>query len=298
MNNQSRPKDWVRHHKTLTGFLVVLGILIFIIILGNDANPPKENIAESQESNDLSGDITQPLVTDDIKESEPQIEGIQEAVPQEGILVTKVVDGDTIQLEDGTTIRYIGIDAPETVHPSQPDGCFGAEASAKNKELVEGKRVRLEKDVSETDKYGRSLRYVYVGDTFVNDYLVRQGYATAVSYPPDINYQEQFRAAEQEARSNKRGLWGSCPTETTEAAQPAAPRATTRSQQTTSASSPKPKPATDSSSSGTYTGGDKDCSDFKTHDEAQAFFISQGGPSKDPHKLDRDGDGVACETLP
>ena len=138
----------------------------------------------------------------------------------------------------------------------------------------------------------------HIGDTFVNDYLARQGYATAVSYSPDVKYQDQFRTAEQEARTSKRGLWGSCPAEESTATQPTAPKATPKPQQTTTASTPAPKPATTSSSSSTYTGGDKDCGDFATHDEAQAFFISQGGPSKDLHKLDRDGDGIACETLP
>ena len=77
--------------------------------------------------------------------------------------VVRVIDGDTIEVEiDGTSyrVRYIGIDTPETVHPQKPVECFGKEASEKNRELVEGKRVRLEKDVSDTDKYGRLLRYV------------------------------------------------------------------------------------------------------------------------------------------
>ncbi|MBI1833751.1 MAG: thermonuclease family protein [Candidatus Andersenbacteria bacterium] len=142
----------------------------------------------------------------------------------EGVLVKRVIDGDTIELETGQTVRYIGIDTPETVHPSQPVGCFGKEASAKNTALVAGKRVRLEKDISETDRYGRLLRYVYVGDTFVNDSLVRQGYANASSYPPDVKYQDQFRQAEQEARAAKRGLWGSCSSgsSTSSATKPAA----------------------------------------------------------------------------
>ena len=82
--------------------------------------------------------------------------------------VIRVVDGDTIEIEGGQKVRYIGIDTPETVDPSRPVGCYGKEASDKNKELVEGKIVRLEKDISETDRYGRLLRYIYVGDIFVN----------------------------------------------------------------------------------------------------------------------------------
>lgn len=127
-----------------------------------------------------------------------------------GTLVTKVIDGDTIEIESGQRVRYIGIDTPETVHPDIKTQCFGAESSSKNKELVEGKRVRLEKDISETDKYGRLLRYVYVGDVSVNDLLVREGYANSSSYPPDIKYQNQLNQAQQEAQQASRGLWGSC----------------------------------------------------------------------------------------
>lgn len=126
-------------------------------------------------------------------------------------LVTKVVDGDTIRVDiDGTSVavRYIGVDTPETVHPSKPVECFGAEASARNAALVAGQRVRLEKDVSETDRYGRLLRYVYVGDTLVNLALVADGYAHASSYPPDVAHDAEFLAAERAAREAKVGLWG------------------------------------------------------------------------------------------
>ena len=184
-------------------------------------------------------------------------------------LVTKVIDGDTVQLDNGKTARLIGIDTPETVDPRKSVQCFGKEASEKTRGLVEGKRVRLEKDVSETDRYGRLLRYVYIDSIFVNDYLVRQGFAYASSYPPDVKYQEKFNAAQKEARENNRGLWAACS-------------------------------SMEESASGVsnISTGDQDCKDFKTQKEAQAFFISQGGPAKDPHKLDADKDGVVCENLP
>jgi uncharacterized repeat protein (TIGR02543 family) len=127
--------------------------------------------------------------------------------------VTRVIDGDTIEVNlEGVIykVRYIGIDTPETVHPTQPVECFGEQASAKNSELVAGKIVVLEKDVSETDRYGRLLRYVWVGDIFVNDYLVRQGYAYAYTYPPDVKYASQFAQAQREAQENNRGLWAVC----------------------------------------------------------------------------------------
>ncbi|KKR75777.1 MAG: WD40 domain protein beta Propeller [Candidatus Levybacteria bacterium GW2011_GWA2_40_8] len=119
-----------------------------------------------------------------------------------------MIDGDTIKIENNIVVRYIGIDTPETVHPSKPVQCYGKEASDKNKELVEGKEVKLEKDVSETDKYDRLLRYVWLGDILVNEYLVHEGYAQSSSYPPDIKYQERFIEAQRQAREEKKGLWG------------------------------------------------------------------------------------------
>ena len=125
--------------------------------------------------------------------------------------VVRVIDGDTIEVYlDGElhTVRYIGMDTPETVHPTKGEEPYGKEASTKNSELVLGKTVLLEKDVSETDRYGRLLRYVYVGNVFVNAELVRLGYAQVVTYPPDVKYQEHFLALQVEAREAGRGLWG------------------------------------------------------------------------------------------
>lgn len=130
--------------------------------------------------------------------------------PREKARVVKVVDGDTIELEDGRKVRYIGIDTPETVKPNTPVQCMGKEASLANKELVQGKEVEMEKDVSETDRYGRLLRYVYVGDVMVNQYLVSEGYAYSSSYPPDVKYQEIFREAQRQAQESEKGLWGRC----------------------------------------------------------------------------------------
>ena len=124
--------------------------------------------------------------------------------------IVRVIDGDTIEVEiEGKSykVRYIGIDTPELHHPEKPVEYYAQEAYEKNRELVEGKTVFLEKDVSETDRYGRLLRYVYVGDTFVNAYLVQQGYAQVSTYPPDVKYQERFLELQREARKAQRGLW-------------------------------------------------------------------------------------------
>ncbi len=129
-------------------------------------------------------------------------------------LVTRVIDGDTIEIEGGAHVRYIGMDTPEVVDPRKPVQCFGLEAQRRNKELVEGKRVFLEKDVSEVDKYSRLLRYVYVDNRFVNWILVNEGLARVATFPPDVKYQSRLLEAEWNARDNKRGLWTACPTHT------------------------------------------------------------------------------------
>ena len=139
-----------------------------------------------------------------------------DGVEGERALVTKVIDGDTMEIEGGKTIRFIGIDTPETVDPRKSVQCFGKEASSETKSLLSGKTVILQKDVSETDKYGRLLRYIYLPPSrsgqilFVNDYLVREGFARVLTYPPDVKYNEQFREAEKEAKAQKKGLWGRC----------------------------------------------------------------------------------------
>jgi micrococcal nuclease len=124
------------------------------------------------------------------------------------VTITKVIDGDTVEIAGGKKVRLIGIDTPETVDPRRPVGCFGRQASDFTKSGLLNQFVRLEKDVSETDKYGRLLRYVWLGDELFNETLVRQGYAHASSYPPDIKYQDRFTAAQAIARQAKLGLWG------------------------------------------------------------------------------------------
>lgn len=130
-------------------------------------------------------------------------------------IVKKVIDGDTIELSSGEKVRYIGIDTPETVDPRRAVGCFGKEASDENKKLVEGKTIMLVKDISEKDKFDRLLRLVYLKQNngnliFVNDFLIRQGFAKASTYPPDVKFSAQFVEAEKEARDSSRGLWKMC----------------------------------------------------------------------------------------
>jgi len=123
---------------------------------------------------------------------------------------TRVVDGDTIVVEIGgqaEKVRLIGVDTPETVHPRKPVEYFGKEASAFTRKMVEGKRVRLEYDWQQRDKYRRLLAYVYLDDgTFLNAEIIKQGYGFAYTRYP-FRYLDDFRQYEREARENNRGLW-------------------------------------------------------------------------------------------
>jgi micrococcal nuclease len=121
--------------------------------------------------------------------------------------VERIIDGDTVVLTGVGTVRLIGVDAPETVEPRSPVGAFGKEASAFLTGMLAGKRVRLEYDQTRTDRYQRTLAYLYLPDnTFVNREIVRQGYSHVYTEYP-FRFMEDFRAAEREARTAGRGLW-------------------------------------------------------------------------------------------
>lgn len=148
--------------------------------------------------------------------------GYEEAV------VVRAVDGDTIEVEvtaraegpgageaavgERYVVRLLGIDTPESVSPREPVECFGREASAATAALLNGKTVKLVKDVEERDGFDRQLRYVYLGAELANARLVANGYARAYTYPPNVRHSELFVRLEGEARENDRGLWstGTC----------------------------------------------------------------------------------------
>jgi len=190
-------------------------------------------------------------------------------------IVKSITDGDTIIVEiNGVSykVRYIGIDCPE---PSE--GELGISASNANRDLVLGKEVILFKDVSNVDRYDRLLRYVVVGNIFVNDYLVSVGMAKAVSYPPDTTCHNTFEETQYYAETNYYGMWSSMFIDPG-----------SRSSFPTLVS-----PSLCNCSI------DYDCSDFSSHAEAQACFESCGGsPSYNWSRLDSDHDGSACESLP
>lgn len=214
--------------------------------------------------------------------------------------VVDVVDGDTIKVSiDGQvyTIRYIGVDTPETVHPEEPVEWMGPEASAFNAQLVSGQTVYLEKDISETDQYGRLLRYVWLADRrMVNEELCRQGYAQVSTYPPDVKYVDRFLAAEQEARDAGRGLWATPPQQTVPTDTPVPAEVVPTPEPATSTPAPTliatPQPALQCDPS--YPDvcippypPDLDC--------GQIPFRRFRVIGSDPHGFDGDNDGVGCE---
>lgn len=130
--------------------------------------------------------------------------------------VAKVVDGDTIKVDRGeevVSVRLIGVDTPESVHPKKPVECFGKEASTYVKALIEGKQVALEHDPTQgdRDKYNRRLRYVILENgEILNEKLILDGYAFEYTYQVPYLYQQQFKNAQQIAQNDQRGLWAGC----------------------------------------------------------------------------------------
>lgn len=197
--------------------------------------------------------------------------------------VIKVIDGDTIVVDKNgvsETVRMIGVDTPETVHPSKAVQCFGVEASNQTKAWLTEQVVRLEADLSqgERDKYGRLLAYVFrVDGLFVNQELIAKGFAYEYTYNLPYKYQSSFQSAETEARLNKSGLWatGACAEES----------------EVNRISQNDPIYPADHV--------DKDCGDFATQVTAQTYFEFNGGSATYNYdRLDSDADGTACESLP
>jgi micrococcal nuclease len=198
--------------------------------------------------------------------------------------VVSVTDGDTIRVTFGGVeypLRYIGIDAPETNDPNSPVEWFGGQATAVNAQLVGGHTVYLEKDVSETDSFGRLLRYVWLdrpaGWLLVNHELVRLGAAASIAYPPDTLYQMLFDAAQAGASAAGLGLWGAPPPTPIPTATPVPlvqPPANCDPSYPTVCIPPYPP--------------DLDCGDI-------SFRRFQVLPP-DPHGFDGNQDGVGCES--
>jgi len=130
------------------------------------------------------------------------VESDDNSIEQQTVnIVTHIVDGDTFDISSGERIRMIGIDTPER------GKYFYKEASVRLGELIEGREVILKKDVSETDRYGRLLRHVYIDDVWINKQMIEEGFARFVTFPPDVAHVQVFEQAQQKARDAKKGMW-------------------------------------------------------------------------------------------
>jgi micrococcal nuclease len=209
--------------------------------------------------------------------------------------VVKVVDGDTFDVNiDGKTerVRLLLVDTPETVDSTKPVQPFGPEASAFAKETLEGQEVKLEKDVSERDKYGRLLFYVYIGDKMFNEVLLEKGLARVAVYPPDVKNVDKFREIQKKAQTSGSGIWSienyakddGYHDEVVKKPEPTkAPVEAAKPTPTPKAVAPAPK-----QNGNVYY---KNCTAAR---EAGVTPLYEGDPGYST-KLDRDRDGVACE---
>lgn len=221
----------------------------------------------------------------------------QQLVEQQGktAKIISVIDGDTVEVEiDGDLhkVRLIGIDTPETKHPSKPVECFGHEASKFLTDLVGGKSVRLQSDSSQDDqdKYDRLLRYIFLDDgTNINLKMVSDGYAYEYTYQTPYQYQSEFKDAENNARKQSKGLWseGTCDGERVI---PTEQSNSNSSQNNNSTGSPQTGANCDPNYSPCVPKypPDLDCGDI-------GHPVAVIG-SSDPHGFDRDGDGAGCES--
>ena len=221
-------------------------------------------------------------------ESQPK-EGRPRPKPRSAnvVLVTRVVDGDTIEVDyKGSTvdIRLIGIDTPETVHPSEPVECFGPAASRFTTTSLTGETVRLEFDVERRDYYGRMLSYVWDEGKLFNNTLVQRGFATVSTYPPNVKYVDRFTAAQNQAEGAGRGLWEGCPARGSNTPANSGGVVDGSSADGCDGYSPCLPPASDYD----CAGGSGDGPEY-----AQGPIRVTGS---DPYELDYDGDGIACES--
>ena len=214
--------------------------------------------------------------------------------------VVSVTDGDTFDVEiDGRrdTVRLIGVDAPETNDPDEPVQCYGPEATAYLKRVLKrGRLVWLERDRTDRDRYDRLLRYVWVekanSDVYLlNEVLVRDGYAIAKRYPPDIRRAKRIEAAQERAIAAGRGLWSACP----ELAASALPTPTPAPPPPPAPTQAPPPPAPAGGCDPSYPGvcippppPDLDCGEIGY----RRFPVVP----PDPHGFDGDGDGIGCES--
>ncbi|HAQ06998.1 MAG TPA: nuclease [Bacillus bacterium] len=236
-------------------------------------------------------------------EAQAQEEALMDELGLMAVTVSRVVDGDTIETTDGQKIRFIGVNTPESTTKTET---YGKEASSYTTSKLDGKQIWVQKDVSETDRYGRLLRIIWLAiptddmnedeirSKMFNADLVLNGYAEPSTYPPDVKYSEFFVQFAREAREAGTGLWAYGTDGTTKG--DLDPKPVAKKQESTTASKPatttsKPAAATTAPAASTQPEYFANCTELRTK-------YPNGVPSTHPAyqpKMDRDKDNYACE---
>ncbi len=276
-------------------------------------------MATQQSTEDATATTQVENKKEETKPTAPEVEN-KKIIPTK---VKRVVDGDTMEVSINgktETVRLLLVDTPETKHPDKPVQPFGPEASAFAKETLLGKNVKIEIDVSERDKYGRLLVYLWIGDKMFNQMLLEKGLArVAYVYPPNVKYVDQYREVQKRAQQAGIGIWSienyaqdngfhaELASENFGVQKPAQQQPIKHQE-----AKQNPKPSTSNNSHPEWakaeaviqSGGDCDCSDFSNQAAAQSFFEAHN-PQSDPYGLDgpigpksTGKPGVACESLP
>lgn len=261
-------KEWIKEHKILSIFISLVVItFVFVGLSPEDSNQidlTGKVVEESIQKTPEKTEINEQQINDKKQPQEPEKQSNY-------FKVTYVVDGDTLEINTGERVRLICIDTPERGE------YYYTEAKEYLKDLILDREVFLEKDKSETDRYGRLLRYVYYAEDnydsnliFVNEEMVREGYAEAYPYNPDIILCPQIQEAENKAKEEGLGIWAT---------------------QTITEEVPSSSQNSGSSNCGSNI---YNCGDFSSCSEVMEIFNSC---SYDVNKLDGDADGIPCESL-
>lgn len=252
-----KQKNWIKRHPVWTG---IIGFFILLFIIGIFV--PESDYDANGSKGAITGEVISGVSSEEPKPSSETIEvEIQEEIINSLYTVTKIIDGDTIEINTGERVRLICIDTPERGED------YYSEASNYLAGLVLNKEVELIKDISEKDRYGRLLRYIYFEGDFVNELIVYNGYGKAYPYSPDTSKCPIIQEAEQHAKTSNLGMWGQ----------------TNQEQE-----------STPSDSNIVCSSDSHNCGDFSSCSEVMEVF---NACSSDIHKLDKDGDGIPCESL-
>ena len=269
------------NHRTRGNVWLIHGLLTVVLWIGFGCAAPEAIDNRHGESVRATIQPTPTAMVESVTTSEPTSD-VREGMNKLPATITKVVDGDTMHiLIDGKeeTIRLLLVDTPETVSPSQPIQPFGPEASSFAKRTLNGKKVEIEIDVSERDKYGRLLCYLYIGDQMFQEMLLEQGLArVAYIYPPNVKYVDEFRNIQRKAQLKAKGIWS---------IENYAQEDGFHEEIVNTSAKPNPSLTPTSNGDVVY----KNCTAVRKAGKAP---IRKGDPGYSK-RLDRDGDGIACE---